>query len=146
MAKRSADALVFADAFIKAGGIQIPGIPAVDGGTLRRIGSYVLMNLMEGSGAKLKYPEPEWFFDTLVREINRAHSEAYWFGAAMHPDTAGFRLVMYDNIVDMAGCKRFAECDNFGLGEGIFPKEEIVVLPACCDGAAFEVVFKDEIK
>lgn len=39
MTKRSADPLVFADAFIKAGGVQVPGMPAVDEGTLLRIGS-----------------------------------------------------------------------------------------------------------
>lgn len=120
-------------------------MPSVDEDVLRRIGSHVLMNLMEGKGPRLIQGDPDWFFDAVVREINRAYSEAYWFGTAQHPDTAGFRIKMYHNVADPGDCMRFAECDNFGLGAGVFPPDEIVVLPPYCDRAAFEAVFKDEL-
>jgi len=146
MGKRNIDAIVFADTFFRHGGVQVPGMPFIDEGTLRRIGSYALANLIEGKGPRITLGETDWFFDAMVREMNRAYLEAYWFGAARHPDTVGFRLKIYDNVADIAGCQSYSECDNFGLGAGIFPKDEIVILPPCCDQASFEVVFKDEIK
>lgn len=145
MGKQNINAIVFADTFFRHGGVQVPMMPFIDEGTLRRIGSYALANLIEGKGPRITLGETDWFFDAMVREMNRAYAEVYWFGSAQHPHTAGFRLKMYHNVIDIDGCKRFVECDNFGLGDGIFPPDEIVVLPPCCDGAAFEVVFKDEL-
>lgn len=145
ISKRNIDAFVFADAFVKLGGIQVPGMPFIDEGTLRRIGSHVLANIIEGKGPRITPGEPDWFFDAMAREMNRSFSEAYWFSAAQHTDVVGFRLKIYENVADIEDCESFAKCDSFGLGAGIFPKDEIVILPTCCDRASFEVVFKDEI-
>lgn len=145
MKKSGISATIFAEVFIKSGGIQIPGMPDIEEAALRRIGSHVLANIIEGKGPRITPGEPDWFFNAVAREMNRAGSEAYWFSAAKHPNTAGFRLKICHNVIDIDGCKRFVERDNFGLGAGVFPPDEIVVLPPCCDGAYFEVVFKDEL-
>lgn len=144
MKKRGSSALVFANAFVKARGVEVPGLQ-VDDGTKNRIGSYILLHVSNGSSISLKYPEPEWFFDCVAREVNRAHSEAYWFSGMEHPDVVGYRMLIQDNVADMEKCAKIVACDNYGMGSGVFPKHEIVVLPPCCDGTSFLAVFSDEI-
>lgn len=144
MDKRGGDPLIFAAAFIKAGGLQVPGFNAPQP-IKDRIGSCVLLSLAERWGPRYPFDDPQWAFDTVVRETNRALTETMMRGAEGHPDVAGFRIVIGENVVKRSGCELFARAVDFGLGPGIYPRDEIPILPACCDRAYLEIVFSDEI-
>ncbi len=141
--KHNPEALVFIDAFTKAGGIQAPG-RELSADTQRVIGSHVLMSL---DGRPSFMHEPEWMREVIYREMNRAHSEARLVSSLRHPEAVAMRLILAKNAPDPdeEGCRKLAETDSHGLGKGIFPKNLIIVLPTCCDRSYFEVVFRDEL-
>lgn len=147
MEKRGASAGVFVDAFCKAGGFQVPGLPQISDDHLRVLGSIVLMWL-EGPDYGL-LNNWRWINDAMIealhREINRAHQEVSMFGASRHPDAYGWRFVPSPNAVDKEACQRLAECDNYGLGNGIFPLDETLVFQPIYDHACLEIVYRDEV-
>jgi len=83
--------------------------------------------------------------DVARRETNRANSEAYWAGAAGSPDVAGMRLILSPNQTPDEEVTRLVTEDRHGMGPGVFPPDEVVVLPPSCDLASWEVVFSDEL-
>lgn len=138
------DPVVFESAFIKAGGVQVPGMEVpVD--IQKRIESSILLCMADRCGPRYPFDDPEWAFQTVSREINRALSECYQAGP-QHPDVAGYRIVIPENTRNVEQCKAFAQTIDYGLGLGIYPPTEIVILPPCCDHAGLEIVFIDELE
>jgi len=142
MSRRGADSIVFARAFARAGGMQMPGkTTSID--TRNHIATHVYRSLMDG---RTSHSEKAQLQPHIHREVNRAMEAAFMFTGAQHPDVTAFRLVMADNIENRKACEEFLSCHPSALGIGIFPKTEPPVLPPCCDRAYWEVVFADELK
>lgn len=124
--------LVFARAFVAAGGAQAPG-GAGDGPSL---GARLLHALEHGEAAS----------DALLaREIERARNEARWARLAESEAVVGFHLRLPPAALLDAKCRELLKADR-GLGAAVFRKAEIVVLPAACDGASFTPVYEHEIE
>lgn len=147
MEKRGANSGVFVAAFCNAGGFQVPGLPHISDAHLRVLGSIVLMWLEGPDYGILKNWRwiTESMIDALRRETNRALQEVSMFGAGRHPDAYGWRFIPSQNSVDHEACLRLAECDNYGLGKGVFPLDEILVFQPIYDRAYLEVVYRDEV-
>ncbi len=141
MAEIGNNAAVFAEAFIKAHGIQIPG-RELDENTRQCLNEYVLKSL---AGAPTFVHEPTWMIKLIGREIDRAHSEASQAALRDQDSVVGFNLAFSDQVTDKVFCMRIASTDLYGLGKGIFPKDEIVVLPPGCDQVWWEVVHHEQI-
>lgn len=148
MKKRGAYLMVFADAFAKAGGMQVPGRENIPEEHLRVLGSIVLMWTEKTDYDLVK--TWRWISDDMVsalhREINRAHQEVGMFNASSHPDAYGWRFGYSENSADPEACKRLAECDNFGLGQGVFPLDEPLVLQPMYDRSFLDLVYRDEVE
>ena len=130
------NAAVFAEAFITADGIQVPG-KDIEESVRKRINDYILKSL---AGEISFVHEPSWIIELISREIDRAHSEAAQATVRAQDNVAGFSLAFSENVTDKEFCLRIASADLYGLGEGVFPKDEIVVLPPGCDQTWWEVV------
>ncbi len=128
---------LFASAFLRAGGLQYPG-GDLDQATRRRMeGCIMAIVNRRWRGA----PEPEPLQRMIDREVARIEDEYGRFQAMLQADLTGYRLVPPDGpVADRACCERFAALDLYGLGAGVVPPHEIVVLPPCCDGARWEPV------
>lgn len=147
MEKRGNYAMVFADAFCKAGGFQVPGFSQVSDAHLRVLGSILLMWLEGPDYSLLRNWRwiNEAMTDALHREVNRTLQEVAMFGASNHPDAYAWRFIPSPNSVDKEACRRLAECDNYGLGIGLFPLDELLVFQPIYDRAYLELVYRDEV-
>lgn len=124
--------LVFARAFVAAGGAQVPGGVGDD----RSLGARLLHALEHGEVAS----------DALLaREIERARNEARWAQLAESEAVVGFHLRLPPAALLDPKCRELLKADH-GLGAAVFRKAEIVVLPAACDGASFTPVYEHEIE
>ena len=128
--------LVFAHAFIGHGGIQIPGKPANE--KARRKVAQQLLRSLETGGRTSKDA-------TVVREVNRAQMEAQWAAAAVSDKVVGFRITLSPNAQANPNCLAIVGADH-GLGEAVFRKLEIVILPPECDGYTITPVLEDEVE
>jgi len=140
----------FFSEFCRVGGIQVPGEDAPPE-IIEHVKGYVMSALFNNTGARVSR-EDQFLHPIVAREINRAYQQANWVQAARHPDACGFHMEISSllrnrewNPLGASVAEKLVECDSFGLGPGIYPKDEAVVLQPCCDLAHFEVVFKDEI-
>jgi hypothetical protein len=131
--RRSARPLIFAYGFVRSGGIQVPG-EKPDDRILAQIGAEVIRCLDRGE-------EPASRDRTVLREVVRAHAEADWFSASQVPEVIGFRLVASGAPADPACCQAWLDRQASQLGRGVFPKDDRVVPPPCCDFWAWEAVF-----
>ena len=130
------NAETFAKAFIAADGIQVPG-EQLDKAVQKRINDYVLKSLT----GKLPFiNEPSWVIDIIGREVDRVQSEVTQAILRAQNHVAGFSFAFSENVTDKEFCSRIASTDLYGLGPGIFPKDEIVVLPPGCDQIWWEAV------
>ena len=125
---------VFAYAFVAAGGLQIPG--ASDDSEAPPLATQLLQLVTQGGTSN--HP-------VLRRELERAHNEARWAQAAEADDVIGFRLELAPAAVLDRSCREALKADH-GLGSAVFRKEEIVVLPAACEGVRFFPVYAYEIE
>lgn len=130
---------VFASAYLRAGGLQQPG-GELDQETRRRIEGRIMAIINQRGSNAPEAPEIQALID---REVGRIHDEFERFQASMHPELAGYRLKLGATVADRQACRRFARIDIFGLGPGIIPPNEIVVLPPCCDGASWEPIYEE---
>lgn len=130
------DTLVFARAFVRHGGVQIPG--DVGGEPLRkRVADQLLESLRTGQATS---------DDTNVRrEIKRCHTEARWASAAASDKVVGFHLTLGPMAAEIVACREFLGQD-YGLGAAVFPKERVVVLPSVCSDYQFVPVLEDEVE
>ena len=125
--------LIFARAFIAAGGLQIPGTSADTAPLAARLVQALERDETSGSDA------------LLTREIERARGEARWAKLAESDDVVGFHMQLPGAALLDPNCRALLKADH-GLGAAVFRKAEIVVLPAACDGARFTPVYEHEIE
>lgn len=131
---------VFASAFLRAGGLQRPG-GTLDQETRRRIEGRIMAIINQRDSGD---PEPAAMQRMIDREVTRIHDEYQRFQAMMQPNLAGYRLRIGPATADALACQRFAGVDIFGMGPGVIPPHEIVVLPPCCDGVHWEPLYDEE--
>ncbi|HEB94999.1 MAG TPA: hypothetical protein ENI96_01045 [Sedimenticola thiotaurini] len=129
---------VFAAAYLRAGGLQQPG-GELDPETRRRVEGRI-MAIINQRGGRSREPAP--IQAMIEREVARIYDEFDRFQTSTHPDLTGYRLRIGRDVADPAACHRFARIDLFGMGPGVIPPNEIVVLPPCCDGAVWEPVYQ----
>lgn len=135
---RGSDPMIFAATFLDAGGFQVPGL-TVDAVRLRGVGSFVLFALEAGSidAAEIRRAYT-WAGDevarAVLREVTRAHLEAVWYVIGRRDDVEGFKVIV-SGARSPDACAGIMQCDSFGMGEGCYPKHEIMILPPCCDGS-----------
>ena len=134
-----ARARVFASAFFRADGLQLPG-GELDKETRRRIESHIMVNI---NGRDSGAGEEPAIRATILRELARIHNETERFLAMQQPHLLGYQMVL-DRVAKRVDCKRYAAVDMFGLGAGVVPAHEIVVLPPCCDGVRWQPIYEDE--
>lgn len=132
----------FAQFFARYNGIHMPGRES-DSSSSAEVAKGLMLGLRKSPNFDHRLDDA--LRAAIRREVNRAHQEIYWLSGAKHPDAVGFRILVEDNVDNRECCEQFAKGVDYGLGIGVFPKDEIVVLPVCCDRAYFEVVFSDEI-
>ncbi|HXH03829.1 MAG TPA: hypothetical protein VNN09_10985 [Candidatus Competibacteraceae bacterium] len=132
------DPLVFASAYLEAGGVQIPG-QELDEPMRRRIDAHILESL--GSTPTF-LQEKHWIIDVVSREIERIHSEVKLAEQRQQEQVRGFRFRFSSNSRNKDFCARLAEADLYGLGPGVFPRDEVVVLPPSCDQCWWEPVLQ----
>lgn len=132
-------ARLFASAFFRAGGLQLPG-GELDRETRRRMESHIMVNL---NGRDSGADEEPVIRAAIHRELARIHEETERFLAMQQPHLLGYRMIL-NRVANRSECQRYAAADVFGLGPGVVPAHEIVVLPPCCDGVRWQPVFEDE--
>lgn len=125
--------LVFARAFVAAGGVQVPGAAGDDSA----LGAELLRALEQNA--------PTTGDARLAREIERARNEARWAQLAESDTVVGFHLRLPPAALLDPKCREILKADR-GLGAAVFRKGEIVVLPTACDGASFTPVYEHEIE
>ena len=133
---RRYEAIVFAQAFIASGGIQIPGQSVTDP-MQERVARSVLASLRDQRHASDDA--------TVRREIKRAYEEARWVSAAQSDRVVGFLLQLGPGAVGFPECRELLG-RNHGLGAAVFPKAQIVVLPPECVDYEFTPVLEDEVE
>jgi len=130
---------VFASAFLRAGGLQCPG-RTLEREQRRRLEGRIMAIVNQRDSGEPEAAPAQAMID---REVTRIHDEYERFQAMMQPDLAGYRLRIDPATSDPGACRRFAAMDIFGMGAGIIPPHEIVVLPPCCDGAHWEPLYEE---
>ncbi|MCB1760232.1 MAG: hypothetical protein KDI68_10705 [Gammaproteobacteria bacterium] len=120
---------MFAAAYIRAGGLQLPG-GTLPSDTRRRVESRIMVAV---GGRSSDSRESAAIEALIAREIARILGEVQRFHLMMHPKLHGFRLEIPEHASQRKPCLRFLALDAYGLGPGVVPAHEIVVLPPCCD-------------
>lgn len=133
---RHYDPLVFANAYIGYGGVQIPG-ERQDAGLSQHIAEQLLASLRSG--------HPSSDDEHLRRELKRVHAEVRWATVAQSDKIVGFYLKLGPAARLEAACRQLLG-EDFGLGAAVFPKTRIVVLPAACSDYEFVPVLEDEVE
>jgi hypothetical protein len=129
--------LLFARAFIAAGGVQIPGQPDAD--DARDALAERLLRALATDQRRVAGDRD------LQRELDRAHAETAWVRAQADDLVVGFRLELPPAAMEGPTAEALSH-DNHGLGPGIVRKADIVVLQPDCDGARFYPVTEHEIE
>lgn len=133
---RVADPVVFARAFVDAGGAQRPDVK--DQQAHEKLGVQLLVQLA-------KDPEAESSDPDLQRELVRARQQAQWAMAIEDDSIAGFLLQLSPGALATPRGEALAH-QSFGLGPGVFRKTDIPVLQPECDGAVFLPISQHEIE
>ena len=131
-----ADPVVFARAFVAAGGAQVPGDRQGEAG--EALGVRLLEAVARGRGAAPEDPD-------LDRELRRASTEARWAMALEDDRIVGFLLDLPESALETPTVEALAH-QSQGLGPGVFRKAEILVLQPECDGARFIPVTEHDIE
>ena len=131
---------IFANAFIRAEGLQLPG-EDLDRETRRRMEIHIMAAINERHSEIEEEPR---ISAAIHREITRILGESERFQMMKNPYLVGYHLVIDDQVADKCCCKYFTSIDVFGLGPGVVPPHEIVVLPPCCDGIQWKPVYETE--
>jgi hypothetical protein len=130
------DAAVFVRTFIEHGGIQIPGEPNAQQAR-ENVAREVLSVLASGA--------PAGGDATVAREVRRARAESDWTRYAETEKVVGFRLLLGRAAERSPVCQTLLDVDH-GLGQGVYRKAEVAVLPPECDGSSFTPVLEDEVE
>jgi len=133
---------IFASAFIRAEGLQLPG-EDLDRETRRRMEIHIMAAINERHGGIEEEPR---ISAAIHREVTRILSEAERFQVMKNPQLVGYHLVIDDQVADKVRCKHFTNIDVFGLGPGVVPPHEVVVLPPCCDGIQWKLVYETDLQ
>ena len=141
MVINGAEPEIFLEAFIKAGGIQVPG-HEINKDDQQNIGDHALKSLR---GSPSFMSKPDYIRDTIRREMGRAYSETYIQTGIKTDDVIGYRLLADGTTNNNNQCTQLINKNLYGLGKGVYPKNEIIVLQPYCDRCYLEVVFDDEI-
>ncbi|MDZ7810265.1 MAG: hypothetical protein U5L11_09080 [Arhodomonas sp.] len=105
----SQDPVTFAEAFVAAGGVQIPGKPeAVD--AAEALARRLLRALRAGQYHHAGDPD-------LQREVDRARQEVRWTAAQTEDSVVGFHLVVPEGAAEDATVEALAHAGR-GLGPG----------------------------
>ena len=129
---------IFASTFIRAGGLHLPGND-LDRETRRRMEIHIMTNI---NGRHSKAKEGPRIRAAIHREVERIFGEVERFQLMKNPQLVGYQLVINDQVPDHVLCKRYTTFDVFGLGPGVIPPHEVVVLPPCCDGIRWKPVYE----
>jgi hypothetical protein len=128
--------MVFANAYISYGGVQIPG--EWHNTTLsQRVAQQLLASLKSG-----RHGSDD---EHLRRELKRVHTEVRWAALAQSDKIVGFYLRLEPAAHLEATCRQLLG-EDFGLGAAVFPKTRIVVVPAACSDYEFVPVLEDEVE
>lgn len=140
-----ADPSRFFRAFAENGGIHAPGrgMRESERAAVRSAVTEVLAFGKRMSDYRSVLPGD--LIDVARREMNRANSETNWAAAAGSPDVVGMKLTLSPNQVPDAEATRLVTEDRHGLGPGVFPVDDVVVLPPSCDLAYWTAVFVDDL-
>ena len=131
---------IFASAFIRAGGLNLPGND-LDRETRRRMEIHIMASI---NGRHRKIEEGPRIREAIHREVARIFGEFERFQVMKQPHLVGYHLSIDDQVAEHVLCKRYTRFDAFGIGPGVVPPHEIVVLPPCCDGIHWKPVYKTE--
>ena len=129
------DTLTFAEAFIRSGGIQIPGRPWDPQSD--HIGALLVMALR---GCESFECDDRDVLGVVERERTRAESETSLVRAYHDPRVTAYRVEAPMRGSAGARCRLYVARDMFGLGAGLVPLSEVVVLPPCCDAWRYRVI------
>ena len=94
-------ARIFASAFFRAGGLQLPG-EELDRETRRRMESLIMVSLAGRSNSMHEEPRIR---AAISRELSRIHDEVGRFQAMQQPHLLGYRAVL-DGVADADLCRR----------------------------------------
>jgi hypothetical protein len=131
---------IFASAFIRAGGLHLPG-EELDRETRLRMEIHIMANI---NGRFSGTDEPPRIRASIQREVTRIYDEVERFRVLMHAHPIGYRLTIGKKVAKRACCERYTKLDIYGLGPGVVPPQAIVVLPPCCDGIHWEPIYEEE--
>ncbi len=132
----SADALIFARAFVAAGGAQVPGDTSE--AAAQALGERLLAALAAGAQAAPGDAD-------LARELQRAHTEAEWAIALDDDRIVGFLLELPAAALETPTVEALAH-QSQGLGPGVVRKADVIVLQPDCDGARFIALSEHDIE
>ncbi|MBS3785618.1 MAG: hypothetical protein KGY57_02300 [Gammaproteobacteria bacterium] len=132
----TADPVIFARAFVEAGGAQRPDVD--DPKEHAVVGEQLL-------GLLAKNPNAESVDPDVQRELRRAREQTNWAILMEDDAVAGFLLKLSDDALATPRGEALAH-QSFGLGPGIFRKADIPVLQPECDGAVFLPISQHEIE
>lgn len=130
------DRLLFARAFVDAGGAQVPGDR--DGEASAALAERLLDAV---AGGQSEAPADA----DLERELQRVRTETEWALALDDERIVGFLLDLPDSAMETPTVEALAH-QSQGLGPGIFRKADILVLQPECDGARFIPVTEHDIE
>ncbi len=122
-----AEPLVFARAYVEAGGPQVPGDPSV--AASESLGQRLLAWLSASDAPPADDAE-------LAREVSRCVSETQWALTLDDDRIVGFLLDLPEAALENPTVEALAH-QSQGLGPGVFRKADILVLQPECDGARF---------
>jgi len=131
----SRDPQVFAQAYIAADGVQIPGQPRSE--QAAELADQLRHCLASGTR---RVTDPD-----LQREINRVHQEVQWLDAQYDDSVVGFLLQLPEAALESPTVEALSH-QMEGLGPGIFRKADIVVLQPDCDGATFQPLTEHDLE
>jgi len=127
---------VFAEAFVAAGGVQIPGAPD-DEQRRREVAEALLEALRRG---RRRSDDRD-----VQREIDRAHNEVQWARAQLDDKIVGFYAHFPEGALESPEVETLSHAMH-GYSAGVFRKSDVVVLQPVCDGTRFTPVLEDEVE
>ena len=132
---------IFASAFLRADGLQLPG-EDLDRETRRRMEIYIMAAINKRLGEIEEEPR---ISAAIHREVTRILGETERFQVMKNPELLGYQFVIDNQVADNVRCRYFTRIDLFGLGPGVVPPHEVVVLPPCCDGIQWKPVYETDL-
>jgi hypothetical protein len=131
----SRDPQVFAQAYIEADGVQIPGEPRSERAP------ELARRLREALASGVRTVDDR----DLQREIDRVHQEVQWLDAQYDDAVVGFLLELPEVAKESPTVEALSH-QMEGLGPGVFRKADIIVLQPDCDGARFSPVTEHDLE